>query len=130
MYHDQADRLTHGAAELLADHPPAEAMRRWMDLFGEWLATKRGMVGALAPSPSTSTALHAQSRVRMISAIEALLDAGHKAGDIRADVAAEDLVAHLVGIFTVAVDSAQHAQAARMLDLLMDGLRLRPWHGE
>ena len=49
VYEDQADRLTQGARELLARHSPAEATRRWMDLFGEWVATKHGMVGALSP---------------------------------------------------------------------------------
>src|SRR5579862_4294585 len=47
VYHDQVERLTVGASELLAELPPAEAMRRWMDLFGDWLMTKHGMTGTL-----------------------------------------------------------------------------------
>ena len=125
VYQDQADRLAHGARQLLAEHPPAEAMRRWMDLFAEWLATKRGMVGALTPGPGTATELHARSRARTVVAIDTLLDAGAATGDIRTDVTAEDLVAHLVGIFAVAGGPTQHVRAARMLDLLMDGLRPR-----
>ena len=129
VYQDQADRLTQGARELLAAHPPAEATRRWMDLFGDWLATKHGMVGALSPSPAAPTELHARSRARMLAAVVDLLEAGHAAGDIRPDVTAEDLVAHLVGIFTVAGDHAHRAQAARLLDVLMDGLRPQATHG-
>ena len=84
------------------------------------------MVGALSPGPDVPSELHAQSRARMLAAVVALLEAGHVAGDIRLDVSAEDLVAHLVGIFAVAGDEARRAQAARLLDVLMDGLRPQP----
>src|SRR3984885_3318884 len=47
VYHDQVERLTVGARELLEQLPPAEAMRRWMDLFGDWLMTKHGMINTL-----------------------------------------------------------------------------------
>lgn len=59
----------------------------------------------------------------LLEAITTILDAGSAAGDLRADVTAEDIAASLVGISTVAGKSGQHAQASRLLNLLMDGLR-------
>ncbi|WP_282203846.1 SbtR family transcriptional regulator [Kitasatospora fiedleri] len=50
-------------------------------------------------------------------------DAGRAAGDLRSDVAAEDIAAALIGIFTVAPRPEREDLAARLLDLLMDGLR-------
>ncbi|HVU93412.1 MAG TPA: helix-turn-helix domain-containing protein, partial [Jatrophihabitans sp.] len=47
VYRDQVTRLTAGARDLLAERPPGEALRRWMDLFGEWIATKNGMLNTL-----------------------------------------------------------------------------------
>lgn len=91
VYQDQVIRLTSGARDLLGELPPTAAMRRSMDLFGEWIAT--------------------------------ILDAGRAAGDFRSDVTTEDIAASLIGIFIVAPPSGQHARAARLLDLLMDGLR-------
>jgi hypothetical protein len=44
---DGVVRLTTGARELLEQLPPAAAMRRWMDLFGDWIATKNGMLDTL-----------------------------------------------------------------------------------
>ena len=41
-------------------------------------------------------------------------------------VSAEDVSASLLGIFTVAGKPENQAQAGRLLDLLMDGLRPRP----
>jgi AcrR family transcriptional regulator len=122
VYHDQVERLTLGARELLEQLPPADAMRRWMDLFGDWLATKHGMLGTLLAMMDSGEIAHAQTRAELLDAITAILDAGRAAGDIRADVSAEDISASLVGIFTVAGKPEQHTQANRLLDLLMDGL--------
>ena len=47
VYRDQVARLTAGARELLAQLPPPAALRRWMDLFGDWISTKNGMLGTL-----------------------------------------------------------------------------------
>lgn len=66
---------------------------------------------------------HVQTRDELLDAITSILDAGRAAGDIRTDAGAEDIAAGLLGIFTVAGKPEQRAQAARLLDLLMDGLR-------
>ena len=47
VYQDQVQRLTQGAGELLRRLPPSEALRTWMDLFGDWLTTKHGMIDTL-----------------------------------------------------------------------------------
>ena len=123
IYHDQVERLTTGAQQLLAKHPPAVALRRWMDLFGEWVATKHGMLATLAAMVETGAMRHGQGRAALLAALTQILEAGRRAGDIRSDTNAEDVSASLIGIFTVA--SAHAAQLKRLLDLLMDGLRPR-----
>ena len=123
VYEDQVQRLTIGARELLQTLPPAAAMRGWMDLFADWLATKRGMRDTLLAMADSGQIAHAHGRAELVSAIAAILQAGSAAGDIRADAGAEDVVASLVGILTVAGKPEQRAQAGRLLDLLMDGLR-------
>jgi AcrR family transcriptional regulator len=123
VYRDQVQRLTFGARELLGELAPAEAMRRWMDLFAEWVATKRGMLDTLLVMIDSGEIAHAETRDELISVIATILDAGSAAGDIRSDTNADDVAAGLVGILTVAGALGQEAQAARLLDLLMDGLR-------
>ena len=61
-----------------------------------------------------------------MAVIDTILEAGRAAGDLRADITAEDIAASLIGIFTVAGKPEQRPQADRLLDLLMDGLRPRP----
>jgi AcrR family transcriptional regulator len=126
VYRDQVVRLTAGARELLGRLAPAAAMRRWMDLFGDWIATKNGMLDTLLAMIESGEIAHAQTRTELLAAITTILDAGHAAGDLRSDVTAEDIAASLIGIFTVAPRPEHEAKAGRLLNLLMDGLRPPP----
>ncbi|WIX92057.1 TetR/AcrR family transcriptional regulator [Amycolatopsis sp. DG1A-15b] len=126
VYRDQVGRLTTGARELLGRLAPAAAMRRWMDLFGDWIATKNGMLDTLLAMIESGEIAHAQTRTELLAAITTILDAGRAAGDLRADVTAEDVAAALIGIFTVAPRPGHEAKAGRLLNLLMDGLRPAP----
>jgi AcrR family transcriptional regulator len=122
VYHDQVRRLTTGATELVARHPPAEALRRWMDLFAEWMATKHGMLNTLVAMIDADRIVHAGTRDELLAAVDVILRAGAAAGDIRPDAAAEDVAAGLIGILTVTGSPAANPQAVRLLDLLHDGL--------
>lgn len=123
VYRSQVVRLTAGARRLLDRLPPDAAMRRWMDLFGDWVATKNGMLDTLVAMIEAGDIAHGETRVELLGAITLILDAGRAAGSIRRDVSAEDVAASLVGVFTVAPRPRRRALAGRMLDLLMDGLR-------
>jgi AcrR family transcriptional regulator len=123
VYRDQVSRLTAGARELLDQLDPAAALRRWMDLFGQWIATKNGMLDTLLAMIEAGEIAHADTRTELLRAIDDILEAGRASGELRADVPAEDIAAALIGIFTVANSSGHEAMAARLLNLLMDGLR-------
>ncbi|MFI5860115.1 TetR/AcrR family transcriptional regulator [Streptomyces sp. NPDC051546] len=123
VYRDQVVRLTDGARDLLAGETPAVAMRHWMDLFGTWVATKNGMLDTLLTLIESGTLGHAHTRDELLNAISTILDAGSAAGDLRPDVTAEEIAAALIGIFTVAHQPGQTVTAARLLDILLDGLR-------
>ena len=123
VYRDQVARLTAGARELLAQLPPPVALRRWMDLFGDWIATKNGMLDTLVAMIESGEIAHAQTQTELLAAIDDILNAGRVTGELRVDVTAEDIAASLIGIFTVAGPPEREAMAARLLNILMDGLR-------
>ncbi|PRY22849.1 TetR/AcrR family transcriptional regulator [Pseudosporangium ferrugineum] len=123
VYQDQVQRLTDGARELLAELPPHEALRRWAELFGDWIATKNGMLDTLLAMIESGEIAHAHTQAQLFEAIDAILAAGRATGDLRADVTAEDIAAGLIGIFTVAHPHDHRARAARLLTITMDGLR-------
>lgn len=123
VYRDQVVRLTNGARDLLADVAPAVALRCWMDLFGDWIATKSGMLDTLLTMIESDVVGHARTRDEILNAISLILDAGRAAGDLRPDVTAEEIAAGLIGIFTVAHQPGHAVTADRLLDILLDGLR-------
>ena len=61
-----------------------------------------------------------------VAAITTLITAGADAGKVRSDVAPADVLASLSGVSLAAGEPDQRAQAGRLLDLIMDGLRYRP----
>jgi AcrR family transcriptional regulator len=101
VYEDQVQKLTLGAYELLESLAPAAAMRRWMDLFAESLATKHGMLDTLRAMIDSGQIAHAQTSTELLAAITVIIRAGAAAGDIRPDANAEDIAASLIGILTV-----------------------------
>jgi AcrR family transcriptional regulator len=125
VYQDQVMRLTKGATEFVVSHPPAEALRRWMDLFAEWIATKNGMANTLVAMIDADQIAHADTRDELLAAVDVILRAGAEAGDIRADARAEDVAAGLIGILTVTGPPSVNPQAIRLLELLHDGLTAR-----
>lgn len=126
VYRGQVERLTAGAHELLAELPPSAALRRWMDLFGEWIATKNGMLDTMLAMIESGEIPHAQTQTELLTAIKMILDAGLATRELRDDVTAEDIAASLIGIFTVARPPENEARASRLLNILMDGLRTAP----
>jgi len=126
VYQDQVVRLTAGAHDLLAAHPPARALRLWMDLFADWLTTKRGMTDTLLAMVDSGEISLTHTRTELLSAIAAILDAAVAADEIRTDTSAEDISAAVLGILAVSAERGNPAQAHRLLDVLMDGLRPQP----
>ncbi|MEU6132273.1 TetR family transcriptional regulator [Saccharopolyspora sp. NPDC047091] len=124
VYADQVARLTTGARELRARLDPPAALRSWMDLFGEWIATKNGMLGTLHTMVESGEIAHARTRAELLAAIDDILETGRASGELRSDVPAEDIAAALIGIFTVSRSPGNEERAARLLDLLVDGLRV------
>jgi AcrR family transcriptional regulator len=124
-YRSELARLCDAVPDLLQDMRPDEATRAWMDRYIEYMTTKRGMADALRAVIASGGTPYAQSRDRLITAITSLLQAGAASGPLRADIEPADVLASLSGISLAAGEPAQRAQARRLLDLLMDGLRYR-----
>jgi AcrR family transcriptional regulator len=123
VYEDQVGRLRASAGEMLAQQPPAAAFRSWTMVFIDWAATKHGMIDTLRALMSSGQIERGQMRAQLIAIVSLFLDAGSAAGDLRSDVDAADVAAIFAGVLTVAGTPGQRAQAARMLSLVLDGLR-------
>ncbi|HEX7107134.1 MAG TPA: helix-turn-helix domain-containing protein [Acidothermaceae bacterium] len=121
-YRRGVEQMCDAADELRATHEGDEALELWMQRFVGYVATKRGLAGALKLSGEGDHAeLFAYVHERIKTALAALTDAAAATGRVRSDVDGMDLIRALSGICMVS-DQAQE-QARRLITLLMDGLR-------
>jgi AcrR family transcriptional regulator len=125
VYRREVDQLVALAQQLERQSPPAEALRQWLHANVRLVTTKKGMVEALQLVAHSSTELKAYSFERLTMALALLLDRGVEAGDLRADITAEELLRTVVGIFYADGPPDWQASALRIVDILVDGLKPR-----
>ncbi|HEY4269892.1 MAG TPA: helix-turn-helix domain-containing protein [Galbitalea sp.] len=121
-YRTATRKLADAAPDLLSTMPADLALRRWMDLFAEYLDTKHGMGdalrGILADESDRMT-----TRYVLADALAVLLAAGAESGLFRRDFDAYDILIAIGGASLIADGPGRLAQTARLFDLLIDGLR-------
>jgi len=125
VYRREVEQLGEMAEQLKDDAAPVDALRRWLRSNVEFVATKKGMAAALALAAGPPSELTAFSFDRLTKAIATLLDRAVAAGEIRSDVSAEDLLRTLVGMCLLHDQAGWQAGVVRMLDVLIDGLRVK-----
>lgn len=125
VYRREVDQLAELAEALGTDVAPGEALRRWLKANVELVATKKGMLAALALAAHGTPELYAYSFNRLTNALRALLDRAVAAGAIRADVSPEDLLRALVGMCYMHDQPGWQATVLRLVDIFVDGLLVR-----
>lgn len=123
IYRQEAQQLGEAAATLLEKTTPIEALRAWMRLFVDYIATKKLILPALKASTGDTSELTAYSSVLVTTAAELLMKRAVEHGDIRKDVQPLDLMYALYGF--VNADNGPDAipRARRLIDILVAGLK-------
>ncbi len=126
VYRHEVDQLAELAEELGRDAGPVEALRRWLHANVRLIATKKGMITALTLAAHRPSDLYAYSSDRMTKAIGSLLGRAIDAGEIRADIAPEELLSGLAGMCYSMYDKPDWQRTVlRLIDIFVDGLRTR-----
>ena len=123
VYCREVEQLVELADQLGTDLPPLEALRRWMHANVEFMATKKGMSAALAVAVHGSSGLAAYSMDRLGRTLEVLLRRAAKAGAIRDDISAEDILRTVVGLCYTHDKPGWQDNVLRLLDVFVDGMR-------
>jgi AcrR family transcriptional regulator len=123
VYRREVQQLADAAQRLLDNRPPIEALRGWLKLFVDYMATKKVIAPALGSMAGGASALYESSGVVMRSAVDRLVAAAIASGDIRTDVEAADVMQALVGFALSASGPDWETRTLRLIDILMDGLR-------
>ncbi|MEV7324213.1 TetR/AcrR family transcriptional regulator [Streptomyces sp. NPDC093970] len=122
VYRHQVEACAEAGPSLLAEAPsPYEALRRWIDLFVDFLVTKHGLAAALRSDQTGFDTLHAYFLDRLVPVCTRLLDAATESGEIRTDLAAVELMRG-VGNLCIGAENDPGYDARRLVALLVTGL--------
>ncbi len=124
VFRREIDACAEAAPVLAAAHTPSQALTLWLQRFMGFVATKRGLAAALHSGDPAYESLPGYFDDRLKPALQSLLDAATTAGEIRNDVAPEELL-HAVAGLSAPGRHASSDGANRMVTLLVDGLRYR-----
>jgi AcrR family transcriptional regulator len=126
VYRTETQNLAKAAPRLAETLPPVEALRAWLRLFVDHIATKQVMSPALASMVCGTSELHAESGALITSAIGLLVDRAVAGGTIRLDIEPLDLLRALAGVAGISSVPGWEESAKRLVDILIAGVRIPP----
>lgn len=123
VYRIEVEKLASAERKFTEAMPPIEALRAWMLLFVDYIATKQIIAPALNTFVGGPSKLYEGSRAQIQGAIDALVKRAIKSGDIRRDLDPFDLLRALIGVSNVASSPDWQQSAKRLVDILIRGSR-------
>ena len=123
VYRTEVEKLAAEERKLSEALPPIEALRAWMLLFVDHIATKQIIAPALNTFVGGPSKLYEASRAQITGAIHALVKRSIESGDIRRDRDPFDLLRALIGVSNVASSPNWLQSARRLVDILIIGSR-------
>jgi AcrR family transcriptional regulator len=123
VYRSGVEKLAAAGRKFSESMPPVEALRAWMLLFVDYVATKHLIAPALNTLVGGASKLYEGSREQIRGAMRALVKRAIKSGDIRKDLDPLDLLQALIGVSNVASSPDWQQSARRLVDILIAGSR-------
>lgn len=123
VYRSGLENLAAAERKLAQRMPPIEALRAWLLLFIDTVATKQIIAPALNTLIGDPKKVFASSYAQMHEAIRALVKRAIENGDIRKDLDPMDLLRALIGVANVAASPDWQQSAKRLVDILITGSR-------
>jgi AcrR family transcriptional regulator len=123
VYRTEMTKLAAAARNLSDTLPPLEALRAWLTLFVDGIATKKVIAPVLNTLVGGASQIFESSRDQMWEAIRLLVKRAVKSGDIRKDLDPLDLLRALIGVANVASSPDWQQSAKRLVDILITGSR-------
>jgi AcrR family transcriptional regulator len=123
VYRSEVKKLASAEQKFAETMPPIEALRAWMLLFVDYIATKKIIAPALNNLVGGPSKVFEASHDQIWEAIRALVKRAIKSGDIRKDLDPIDLLRALIGVANVASSPDWQQSARRLVDILITGSR-------
>ena len=123
VYRTEVEKMAAAEKKFSESLPPIEALRAWMLLFVDYIATKQIIAPALNSVVGGPSKLFENSRSRIQGAIDSLVKRAIKSREIRKDLEPFDLLRALIGVSHVASGPDWQQSARRLVDILITGSR-------
>jgi AcrR family transcriptional regulator len=121
VYRHALKQLADAAPALAAKEPPLEALRSWMRLFVDYVATKKVIAPALQRMAGGTSDLYAGTMSQIGGAMNLLVSRAVANGDIRLDIEPLDV---LRAVISVADDRpGWRKTAGQLIDIMLQGLK-------
>ena len=123
VYRTEVEKLAAAARKFAETIPPIEALRAWMLLFVDYIATKKIIAPALSTPAGRPAKVVEASYAPINEAMRTLVKRAIKRGEVRKDVDPVDLLRALVGVAYLESSPDWHQSARRLVDILIAGSR-------
>jgi AcrR family transcriptional regulator len=123
VYRIEVEKLAGAAQELVETMAPLEALRAWMLLFVDYIATKKIIAPALNAAVGGSSDVVEASHAPVHEAVRTLVKRAVKRGALRKDIDPVDLLRALVGVAYLESSPDWQHSARRLVDILIAGSR-------
>ena len=123
VYRTEVEKLAAAERNFAETMPPIEALRAWMLLFVDYIATKKIISAALDTLVGDPKRVFGASYNQVWEAMRALVKRAVKSGDIRKDLDPIDLLRALIGVSNVSTSPDWQQSARRLVEILISGAR-------
>jgi AcrR family transcriptional regulator len=123
VYRTEVEKLAAAEREFAESMSPVEALRAWMLLFVDYIATKQLIAPALNNIVGGPSKLFECTGTQVKGAINVLVKRAIENGDIRPDLDPLDLLRALIGVSNVASGPDWAQSAKRLVHILILGSR-------
>ena len=123
VYRTEVEKLAAAERTFAETMPPLDALRAWMLLFVDYIATKKIIAAALNALVGDPSKIFEASYGQVWEAVRALVKRAVKSGDIRKDLDPIDLLRALIGVANIGTSPDWQQSARRLVDILILGAR-------
>ena len=123
VYISEVERLAESQRKFSAELPPIEALRAWMSVFIDYIASKKIIAPALNAMAGGPSKIYQQTTQVMEEAANALASRAVASGDLRPDVDPMDMLRAIYGVSIAGAAEDSSEKARRFIDVLIQGSR-------
>ena len=123
-YQHEVRRLVDAADQLLREHAPIDALRKWVERLARYAVTKHGLSDALRKATTPGSDLSStDTYAAIVAALDRLLQANISARTLRPGLDADDVILALAGLWQLDPAGDWRAQAQRIYDIVLSGMQ-------